>query len=275
MEEYAYKDHGVGVSNLVGSLSIKTAFGRYLEPIVFLCSQMRFLEIIQTPSQCNFFKIFLVKSLLKLTTMSSRLNLGKIYDRKLLWPIVQQKLERQQFNALDEADKAKYQEYFVLNESLKTPDQHKTDLNRVSRPFGSRGLSFLEVDDIITKELWLSIKTVDFYMGMICNYVNSVRRPLTSGVDQNLNGGEESSERPKSSYQSIEPMNPGETAQQKYLSCRMMTTAQFLQCTTVDRAKKVLEDMDLAGDNFKNLDYLLIGYGNGTRKSRNFGLVLR
>ncbi|KAH6707929.1 hypothetical protein BKA61DRAFT_739172 [Leptodontidium sp. MPI-SDFR-AT-0119] len=186
------------------------------------------------------------------------LSLGKIYDRKSLWPASQRKLERQQFDGLDEADQAAYDEYEVTGFYL------TTELERAKRPFGPRGLNHLDVEEIIDRAA-LSDKVVDFYMDMICAYVNSVRRPVTTGVDHIMDWNEEHSESHKTDNSSIEPMEIDVSAKEQYLSCCLMTSEQFRQCNTVARAKQVLEAMDLTREKFKKLDYLLIAYSSGGR----------
>ncbi|MAD84161.1 MAG: hypothetical protein CL912_14455 [Deltaproteobacteria bacterium] len=65
----------------------------------------------------------------------------------------------------------------------------------------------------------------------------------------------------------IEPVKVADAEQQNYLSCKIMKTDQFQQFTSVENARTVLESMNCSGENFRNLDYLLVAYSNGPHKS--------
>ncbi|PVH79937.1 hypothetical protein DL98DRAFT_572232 [Cadophora sp. DSE1049] len=194
-------------------------------------------------------------------------------DSGVQWSIqvrpVQRKLERRQFNELDEADQNAYQEIKSVNDSLNDLDAGADVqvFNKISKPFGIRGLSYLDVEAILTDKA-IDSKVVDVYMNCITNYVNSVRRPVASGTSGQL------AECPQTGYQAIEPMQVEDSEQQRCLSCGVMRTEQLQQCTSVENARRVLESMNCSGENFKNLDYLLIAYGNGTPPRQRYVFII-
>ena len=191
------------------------------------------------------------------------LTIGSIYDRKTLWPAIQLEFERRQFNELDGADSQVYEEIKTNNDSLNNLHLEDEDQasKRMSVSFGLRGLNYSDVEAILTTKA-IGSKVVDLYMECIANYVNSVRRLAA------VNGGNgKAAEFPHTGHRGIEPMNV-DTEQQRFLSCKIMSTDQFQQCTSVEKARTVLESMNCSGQNFQNLDYLLVAYSNGPRKSR-------
>lgn len=192
------------------------------------------------------------------------LTVGRIYDRKTFWPAIQLELERRQFNELDENEVQVYNEIQRNNDSLNILELEDGDqaTKRMSVPFGLRGLDYLDMEAILTTKA-IGSKVVDLYMECIANYVNSVRRPAA------VSGGDgKTAELPHTGFRGIEPINVGDIEQQRFLSCKIMSTDQFQQCTSVEKARTVLESMNCSGQNFENLDYLLVAYSNGPRKSR-------
>ena len=191
------------------------------------------------------------------------LTIGRIYDRKTLWPTIQVELDRRQFDELGDSDLQVYNEIRANNDSLTNLNLEDEDQasQRMSVPFGLRGLNYLDVEAILTTKT-IGSKVVDLYMDCTADYVNFVRRPTIIG------GTEKLAELPHTGYRAIEPMKVEDAQQQRYLSCRVMSTDQLQQCTSVENSRIVLESMNCSGENFQHLDYLLIAYSNGARKSQ-------
>ena len=107
------------------------------------------------------------------------LTIGRIYDRKTLWPAIQLELERRQFNELDEIDSHVNNDIKANNDSLNNlqlKDEDQTS-KRMSVPFGLCGLNYLDVEAILATKA-IDSRVVDLYMDCIAKYVNSIRRPV-------------------------------------------------------------------------------------------------
>ncbi|KAL2063170.1 hypothetical protein VTL71DRAFT_6242 [Oculimacula yallundae] len=191
------------------------------------------------------------------------LPLGTVYDRNSLWPNLQRDLERQQLNDLDVEDQAKYVEYLRAQETINQSGGDVARALKLSVLIGDSGLNHKDLNGIVDRgALLLSDNVVNRYMDIICEHVNSIRRRMVPHSWPGFQNDEEVAEKSSPGYTSIPPIQTDNSVQPEFPSCGFIKSELFTQCTSVARATEILEALDLAGENFKNLDYLLIPFSN-------------
>lgn len=222
-----------------------------------------------------------------------------MYSRATLLSSDQRQLERQQFNNVDDSDRAwqidveKYwrrclSEYgerdaiklmngICINKfhvKLKHKDVAELFMKRVGTgPLGSLRYN-------------ISPEAAQTYIGCICRYINRRRRPP---VNRNRPVGASVQTRkrtrsrspvtgkPRFGYRGSEAVEP-DADRQPGPSCVMMPTADFDRLFFMDRGRpaeilKLFQDLDIDGPNFMDTDYIFMPQGAGSNHHHLVGIA--
>ena len=221
-------------------------------------------------------------------------RMGKIYNRRNLWPAEQLDLERQQFNNLIEIDQKEYDR--VRSEFMNGLEAYRMlhantshDVNRSTSSVSFKKLkndrrkiesfvnmdkSLIDIEDIHgllnmdRKNAYTTEGIVGPYMQGICNYVNEIRRPKQ--VSTSPEPSEDEYPLPKYGYKSRPSEIPTSDG---YMSCQFIENTEFNRLKPGRSVDEYLSDFDrwqiarelmvgakADGKDFENLDYLFILY---------------